>query len=502
MSAVTPWRRRGCGAPSGISNWTSRGAARTRIASSRNSSSSPTSKIAKEGWFRRVWTTSGGSPVTVMPRMTSIRSSRLLARAALACWVCGAGIGHAAPASATSDAPSPAEAGVLAENLSELYARVRPVVVGVVSSRVWHDPNGLFASKDASVSCRRLVASGILLGERGCVVTTARAAQPGDSIVIHLGGDHHVRASYLGMDPALHIAVLRLEAPGPHPSIPVARNPREALPDWVAVIAYGPWSGAHPQEPSLTLSQRASIETVPTRLHGTPSALWQIDAPLSPGNGGGALVTLEGHWLGLITGVVSGAGRGGARTRSPSPGASAVVVPAEVVAQAVAEIEAGGRPSQGFLGLRAVPREAAEAGAGPASGVRVAEVLPGSPASCAGVLPGDVVHRFAGVEVGSVIELTQLVRAHEPGDRVSLDLSRGDRSGRLELLLGDRHAAGLYMTRRRQQINEQRALELELGRLAERREQIERRLELLRRMRDQSSQVAPNPDASQTPRAR
>lgn len=433
-----------------------------------------------------------------MPRTTSTQFSSLSGIAAVVLVVCGVLTAGSIPAAGAPESAGRQDARTLENDLSRLYAAVRPAIVGVVSSRVSREPIGFARPGSSSLSCRYLVASGIVIGDRGCVVTTARAAQPGDSIVVHFPGGRHVPATYLGMDPALHITVLRLTEPGPYPSLQVEHPEEGTLPEWVAVVAYGPWAGDHLAEPSLTLSQRSSIEMVPTNFRGAPAALWRIEAPFSPGNGGGALVTLDGRWLGLITGVVAGGAGSSFAPGGAAAGSAGIIVPAEIVVQSVAEIESGRRATQGFLGLRGV-RPAPPEGAEKATGVLVAEVLPGSPAACAGIRPGDIVLRFGGVAVDSVLELTQLVRARQPGERISLALTRGDQSGRVELALGDRRAAGLYMTRRRQQLGERRALKLELGRLEERRTLIERRLEIIEEAAgDPSPPAPPNPDNPQT----
>ncbi len=61
-------------------------------------------------------------------------------------------------------------------------------------------------------------------------------------------------------------------------------------------------------------------------------------------------------------------------------------------------------------------------------GVRIAGVMPGSPAARAGLAEGDVIVRFAGVSVTSFEELRGAVRARRPGDRVSVVFLREGRA--------------------------------------------------------------------------
>ncbi len=87
-------------------------------------------------------------------------------------------------------------------------------------------------------------------------------------------------------------------------------------------------------------------------------------------------------------------------------------------------------PSRGFLGVKV---EKLEAG-----GVTVAGVLPGSGAEQAGLKQDDVIVAVDGEPVADASDLTRLVRAHAPGDRVTLDVRRGADALKIEATLGPR----------------------------------------------------------------
>jgi len=62
----------------------------------------------------------------------------------------------------------------------------------------------------------------------------------------------------------------------------------------------------------------------------------------------------------------------------------------------------------------------------PGPGVRVQEVLRGSPAEAAGVVAGDVLHAVDDHELSGLRDLSTALKAHAPGDQVTLRLRRGD----------------------------------------------------------------------------
>jgi hypothetical protein len=86
-----------------------------------------------------------------------------------------------------------------------------------------------------------------------------------------------------------------------------------------------------------------------------------------------------------------------------------------------------------FFGI--VPEFADE----PRLGVRVGTVRPGSPADTSGVRTGDVIVRFAGVDVKTFEDLTLAVRRRRAGERIEVHIVRDGRERRMEAILADPH---------------------------------------------------------------
>jgi peptidase M28-like protein/PDZ domain-containing protein/peptidase M1-like protein len=74
--------------------------------------------------------------------------------------------------------------------------------------------------------------------------------------------------------------------------------------------------------------------------------------------------------------------------------------------------------------------------AGP--GVRVQEVLPGSPAAAAGIVSGDVIVSFGGAEVTDLKTYSDLLKGRIPGDVVEVGVRRGGETISLRVTLGER----------------------------------------------------------------
>jgi len=71
-------------------------------------------------------------------------------------------------------------------------------------------------------------------------------------------------------------------------------------------------------------------------------------------------------------------------------------------------------------------------------GVLLAGVQPGSPAEKAGIREGDMVVRFDGVEIPDLYAYTDALRAHKPGDQVTIVVLRDGEEVELEATLGSR----------------------------------------------------------------
>jgi S1-C subfamily serine protease len=70
--------------------------------------------------------------------------------------------------------------------------------------------------------------------------------------------------------------------------------------------------------------------------------------------------------------------------------------------------------------------------------VRITGVRPGSPADKAGVQAGDVIVRFAGVDVKTLDDLTFALRARRAGDRVDVVVVRDGQERQVQAVLEER----------------------------------------------------------------
>ncbi|MGH3320804.1 MAG: S1C family serine protease, partial [Streptosporangiaceae bacterium] len=140
----------------------------------------------------------------------------------------------------------------------------------------------------------------------------------------------------------------------------------------------------------------------------------QTDAALNPGNSGGALANSRGDVVGIST-AVAGVGVG-------------LAIPINATTRRIiSTLMREGRVRRAYLGLVTTPAplpEALAARTGQRVGLRVAEVVPGSPAAGAGLRPGDLMLTAGGAPVQDAQSLQRLMFADAIGRPLPVTVMR------------------------------------------------------------------------------
>ena len=142
----------------------------------------------------------------------------------------------------------------------------------------------------------------------------------------------------------------------------------------------------------------------------------QTDAALNPGNSGGALADSTGTVVGINT-AVAGYGLG-------------LAVPVNTTTRhIIGELVSTGRVRRAWLGVAGLPMPLPPHLAerlGQKLGLRVVEVVPGSPAGTAGIYLGDILVTAGGEPVQSIQRLQRLMPGPAIGARLPMTVLRRD----------------------------------------------------------------------------
>jgi S1-C subfamily serine protease len=232
--------------------------------------------------------------------------------------------------------------------------------------------------------------SGVVIAPDGYVLTNSHVVHGATRLEVTLADGRSFPAQLVGDDPSTDLAVVRIGATG----LPVAElGDSDRLRVGQLVIAIG-----NPLGFQATVTAGV-VSALGRSLRGQDGRLIegivQTDAALNPGNSGGPLVDSRGRVVGINTAVIRGAQ------------GLAFAVPANTARWVAGLLIHEGRVRRAFLGIAGEPRRlhaavARELGIGDGRGIGVLQVTPDSPASRAGLRPGDVLVSLGGEPTRSV----------------------------------------------------------------------------------------------------
>lgn len=163
--------------------------------------------------------------------------------------------------------------------------------------------------------------------------------------------------------------------------------------------------------------------------------LFQTDAAINQGNSGGPLVNLNGQVIGINTAIAGNAQNIG------------FAIPVNDVRGLIDQVLKGGKLERPYLGVHYIPLTAdiaheyglkVEQGAfiAPTNDPATPSVITDGPADKAGVQESDVITQVDGQKVDQSHSLTSLLTKHQPGDKVTLTIKRGDETKKVTVTLG------------------------------------------------------------------
>ncbi|WP_139236575.1 Do family serine endopeptidase [Sedimentitalea nanhaiensis] len=268
--------------------------------------------------------------------------------------------------------------------------------------------------------------SGFVISEDGYVVTNNHVIEGADEILIEFFAGGELPAKVVGTDPNTDIALLKVESDKPLPFVTFGDSDLARVGDWV--IAMG-----NPLGQGFSVS--AGIVSARNRaLSGTYDDYIQTDAAINRGNSGGPLFNMDGEVVGVNTAILS-----------PNGGSIGIgfSMASNVVTRVVDQLKEFGETRRGWLGVRIqdVTDEIAEAmGLESTAGALITDV-PEGPAMEAGLLSGDVIVSFDGVEVADTRALVRQVGNTTVGKAVRVVINREGNRKTVLVTLGRREEA-------------------------------------------------------------
>lgn len=293
--------------------------------------------------------------------------------------------------------------------ISSLVEQVTPSVVSIQVEVVLED---VFGQEEIQQG----IGSGVIINEDGYILTNSHVIGNAEKLTVVLYDGNIVEARLIGSNQDTDVGVIKIEADNLKPAV-FGSIEGQNVGD--IVIAIGSPFGIQQTVTMGIISGKGRVIPVATDLLPIIDAV-QTDAAINPGNSGGPLVNIYGQVIGINTIGVS-----------PS-GASAGIgfaIPIDTALNIAEQIIEFGRAVIPFIGI--------EMGLNSTDipGVLIENIADDSPADKAGLMRGDIIAEFDGLQVITPYEfLSQLLRRN-CGEDVSVRIYRNGQYSDLTVFL-------------------------------------------------------------------
>ena len=358
----------------------------------------------------------------------------------------------------------------LEKEFQKVVTAARPAVVKVIATQIMPAPD-----TDKLIFTRQNIGSGIVIDTAGHVVTTTFEMETPSKIEITFNNGKVAPAKLVGIDTLTDIAVLRVadtQLTTIHPQKSqtatsvqsrAARQPKALMTQefkttvpvkWgdSSKINTGSWvvtiGSSYGHSPIVSFGIVGGWDTLPNQLCGE---LIKINAAVTPGNNGGAVINTSGEIVGMILAVLTeppnttNAAVDALLQKMVNPDIAQFLVqefsqesrtqeitfamPMEMVRAVANEIIEHGKVARGWLGVEIEIVDL---------GVFITGVIEGSPAHKSKLLPGDIILEFNEEPVRSYDELLRCVASERPATKVQLKIGRNGTEQHRTVILGEK----------------------------------------------------------------
>ena len=335
--------------------------------------------------------------------------------------------------------------GMTPEQIYNTYAQG---VVEVISTFPGSSSMGPFGPTGS----QQALGTGFVASKDGYILTNAHVVndngQSADSVTVAFKGEGSattkVKATVVGVDNTSDVALLKVDPDKVGDLTVIPLGDSDALQVGEQVVAIGNPLG---YDFSLTTGVVSALDRELQSPNGSViSNGIQTDAAINSGNSGGPLIDATGHVIGINEQIAS---------QSGGNQGLGFAVPINTAVRVMDQLKSGGQVKYAWLGIQGqtLTADVAASLGIDGEGVLVAQVVDGSPAAKAGVkggnaetsvqgqpyaTGGDVITAIDGQHVRTMEELAAIVSEHQPGDKVTLSVTRDGKATTLTATLSEK----------------------------------------------------------------
>jgi serine protease Do len=304
--------------------------------------------------------------------------------------------------------------------------RSRDAVVNIHSERTAQGPvpaEELFALAPSQNRINGM-GTGVVIDPRGYIITNQHVVDEVGLLRVRLADGGAFPARVLARDAESDLALLKIDAGRPLPTIALGSSGDLMVGE--TVIAIG---NAYGYEHTVSVGVISAVgRDVTLNKDLSYKALIQTDAAINPGNSGGPLLNIYGELIGVNVAIRAGAQNIG------------FAIPVDAMVRVAAAMMANQPRGRGVsLGL-AVRDDTRRDEGGPQRLAVVEKTEPDGPAAKAGLRRGDVLLKVGDAAVASSLDLERALLDHAPGDKMTVVVRRGEAEEKAEVTLTGRSA--------------------------------------------------------------
>jgi serine protease DegQ len=261
-----------------------------------------------------------------------------------------------------------------------------------------------------TVSVRGGNGSGVIYSKDGLILTNEHVVRGNDTVRIAFVDGQRFAGEVVAVDVVTDLALVRVDRMNLPAAEFLTKLPQVGS---LAVVIGSPLgfqnsvtagvvSALHREIPGSASQGQALVDLI------------QTDAPISPGNSGGAVANDDGQVIGISEAYIP-----------PQVGAVSLgfAIPAATAIDVAEQLRRNGRARHAFAGLvpgAITPDIAAQLGLRSTDGVIVVDTVNGGPADRAGLRPGDIITAVDGQATPTPEDFLAALRQYEPGDTLAV----------------------------------------------------------------------------------
>jgi len=318
-----------------------------------------------------------------------------------------------------------AHAAAVPEGFSKIVKENSLAVVNINTTQIIREriipfppfPRELFPDREFR---RQSLGSGFIINKEGYILTNNHVIEKAEDIRITLWDETEHVARVIGKDRRTDIAIIKIDAGRPLPTVTLGNSDALDVGDWVIAIG-NPFGLGHTVTAGIVSAKGRVIGA------GPYDDFIQTDTAINPGSSGGPLFNIKGEVVGINSAII------------PMAQNIGFALPINIAREILSSLKEKGKVERGWLGItiqKITPEIAESFNLPDRSGALVTVVAKDSPADKAGIKRGDVIIELSGKKIKEMHEVPRLIANTPVGKSASIKVLREGKVLELTAIVG------------------------------------------------------------------